>query len=305
MRALVLLIAATTAGSAQTPDTTAAARYYPLAVGNEWHTAGTATQTGQPDVTTAVRLRVESAEPGAAGSFLVRTTTVRRVGSSTPTETTTDAVWRYDAATRRVTAGAQTVPAWCPFDEPFGGTSCAEVIGGYGQAAVVATDTVLTTVKTFRRVYSSGSGYNSTAYTYAAGIGPTQYAMYAVAVEQQTQWNTVEQLVYARVGSVEVGEPLFAVAGEGAPGVAALRLTVGPNPTGASATLRFTLAAPGHVRLTLADALGREAAVLIDGTRGAGGHAVPVETARLAAGVYVVRLAADRAVATRRLTVVR
>lgn len=94
-------------------------------------------------------------------------------------------------------------------------------------------------------------------------------------------------------------------AGEADPAAAALALSVGPNPAGRSATLRFTLAAPADVRLTITDALGREVAVVAQGERAAGAHTAAVDVSRLAPGVYVARLAAGAAVATRRLSVVR
>jgi hypothetical protein len=78
-----------------------------------------------------------------------------------------------------------------------------------------------------------------------------------------------------------------------------------PNPAAGRTTLRFALPAPGGVRLRVFDLLGREVTVLLDEARAGGAHAVPVETARLAAGLYLVRLEWGGEVATRRLLVVR
>ena len=82
-------------------------------------------------------------------------------------------------------------------------------------------------------------------------------------------------------------------------------IAVAPNPSRASTALTFRLDAPGPVRLTLVDALGRAVAVLADGERAAGEHTVRVDTSRLPAGVYVARLVAGGVVRTQQLTVVR
>ncbi|MEM1056171.1 MAG: endonuclease/exonuclease/phosphatase family protein [Bacteroidota bacterium] len=92
---------------------------------------------------------------------------------------------------------------------------------------------------------------------------------------------------------------LVPVANEAVPD-AELAFSVAPNPAKASATVRFGLAAPTEVRLTVQDALGRR--VITEAVRlGAGEHALPVGTGDLAPGVYVVRLEADGVVATRTL----
>ena len=78
-----------------------------------------------------------------------------------------------------------------------------------------------------------------------------------------------------------------------------------PNPTRSVSRVAFTLAEAGAVRLSVVDLLGREVAVLADGDRAAGAHEAALDTARLASGVYVVRLQTGDTVASQRLTVVR
>jgi photosystem II stability/assembly factor-like uncharacterized protein len=68
-----------------------------------------------------------------------------------------------------------------------------------------------------------------------------------------------------------------------------------PNPTANTSTLRYTLTAPVRVRIDLTDSEGRTIALLRDMVQPAGEHDVPVSTARLAAGVYFVRLTARSA----------
>ena len=78
-----------------------------------------------------------------------------------------------------------------------------------------------------------------------------------------------------------------------------------PNPAAGRAALAFALDAAGPARLAVVDALGREVAVVFDGAAAAGETTVALDTSRLPAGVYTVRLSASGRVATRHLTVVR
>jgi hypothetical protein len=64
-----------------------------------------------------------------------------------------------------------------------------------------------------------------------------------------------------------------------------------PNPFNPSTTIRFSLPAGSHVRLTVHDILGREIARLEEGIRMAGHHRT-VWSPRVASGVYFVRLEA-------------
>ncbi len=100
-------------------------------------------------------------------------------------------------------------------------------------------------------------------------------------------------------------EPRGATATE-APAPAAFALTgAAPNPVRASATVRFETPEAAAVRVAVFDVLGREVAVLADGERPAGRHALRLDAARLSAGVYVVRMTAGAFTATQTLTVVR
>ena len=107
----------------------------------------------------------------------------------------------------------------------------------------------------------------------------------------------------ADVAAPAPGSCRFAVAAEDAPGLDGA-LTVGPNPTAGAATLRAGLEAPGLVRVTLRDALGRLVRVLHDGPA-AGALEVGLDASALAPGVYVVRLEAPGRVEAAPLTVAR
>lgn len=88
------------------------------------------------------------------------------------------------------------------------------------------------------------------------------------------------------------------------PAVGGIGLDVS-SPAYRRAPLAVHLPSPDEVRLTVHDALGREVARVIDGALGSGRHALSLNVAGWAPGVYVVRLAADGRVVARPLVVVR
>jgi hypothetical protein len=63
-----------------------------------------------------------------------------------------------------------------------------------------------------------------------------------------------------------------------------------PNPFNPSTMISFALPAAGHVKLSVLDYLGREAAVLVDEYRASGRYNVPFAADHLASGVYFYRL---------------
>ncbi|NNF58874.1 MAG: T9SS type A sorting domain-containing protein [Rhodothermaceae bacterium] len=83
------------------------------------------------------------------------------------------------------------------------------------------------------------------------------------------------------------------------PGVPDLHdMTVGPNPVGAVATLRFALATPQAVTVEVFDVLGRRVLQEVLGRRAAGAHRVPLSFEALGPGVYVLRLSGSGNTAT-------
>lgn len=109
-------------------------------------------------------------------------------------------------------------------------------------------------------------------------------------------WTFTEQLLLLYGGTVD---------GESDPPTVAPRLSVGPSPAARSATVRLTLAAPAVVAVRVVDARGRVVARLPGGTLAAGDHAWPLDTSRLAAGVYAVEARVDGRSVVGRLVVVR
>ncbi len=83
-----------------------------------------------------------------------------------------------------------------------------------------------------------------------------------------------------------------------------------PNPFNPSVTVRYDVAAPGRVRVSVHDLAGREVACLLDGQKPAGRHAL-VWTGRdargrpAASGVYFARFVAAGAAETRKIMLVR
>jgi hypothetical protein len=78
-----------------------------------------------------------------------------------------------------------------------------------------------------------------------------------------------------------------------------------PNPFNPATRIRFDLPHGGHVRLAVFDLLGREVAVLADGAREAGSHAVEFNARSLASGAYLCRLTGPGGVIVRKMLLAR
>ncbi len=79
-----------------------------------------------------------------------------------------------------------------------------------------------------------------------------------------------------------------------------------PNPFNPSTTIRYELAEPAHITLTVHDALGKEVARLVDGRQPAGAHAVRWNTgAGVPSGVYFVTLSTGERTSTRAAVLLR
>ena len=78
-----------------------------------------------------------------------------------------------------------------------------------------------------------------------------------------------------------------------------------PNPAQGTVALAFALATAQRVHLAIYDVLGREVALVSQGPRAAGSHAVSVDARDLAPGIYSVRLVAGADVRTTSLTIAR
>ena len=79
--------------------------------------------------------------------------------------------------------------------------------------------------------------------------------------------------------------------------------SAGPNPARGDVSVRYTVAAPGAVRLEVLDVLGRRVALLRDGVAAAGPHGATWAARSAPAGLYLVRLTGRDGVSVRRVTV--
>jgi len=66
-----------------------------------------------------------------------------------------------------------------------------------------------------------------------------------------------------------------------------------PNPFNPSTTIHYQIPNAGHVLLKVYDMLGREVATLVDGVKEVGSYSATFDGARLASGVYIMRLVAS------------
>jgi photosystem II stability/assembly factor-like uncharacterized protein len=82
-------------------------------------------------------------------------------------------------------------------------------------------------------------------------------------------------------------------------------LRVYPNPLSSDSRIEFTLLEGGRVRVLLFDVNGRRVAQLLDESKLAGTHGLPIDAGRLATGVYYVRLETDADVALSRVVYLR
>ncbi|MCB0718608.1 MAG: T9SS type A sorting domain-containing protein [Bacteroidetes bacterium] len=81
--------------------------------------------------------------------------------------------------------------------------------------------------------------------------------------------------------------------------------SVFPNPFRSTATIRYPVAAEGHVRLTVHDLLGREVARVVDDYETVGWHDATFEADGLAPGLYLYRISVPGRTITSTMTIVR
>ena len=144
------------------------------------------------------------------------------------------------------------------------------------------------------------------------GVGTSNVSVNAQAGETYTvvlqQWGATSFGRGVVSGFAVDGTFAFgaAVSDEAGPAAEALAFAPAvPNPATSAARVTLSVPQAGAVRLSVFDALGREVAVLADGTLAAGAHAFSVDAAALAPGLYVLRATTASGAATQRLTVAR
>ena len=283
-------------------DTTAPWRYYPLGIGDAWEYEARGGMV--------IREEVVKDTFALGRRYVVRT--FQSVDRNGETLGEVREAVRYDttsAIVRKLVGVGQGylgpdrsevlyfVP--CPLDAQPGAIQCQGeapvsfdpegILVFGGERVGTGPDTVRTAIKSYvtRGIFTN---------RFAAGIGLVYSGGEGGA----------RGLAYYRVNGEERGVRQFPTSSGPTPLPNGAALTVGPNPTGGAATVRLDLPAPADVRVVVYDALGRRVATLASGTLAAGTHALPLDAAPLAPGVYVVRAeVGGGAVLVRRLTVAR
>ena len=107
---------------------------------------------------------------------------------------------------------------------------------------------------------------------------------------------------YAQAG----GTGTFPTGAEGAATAGTFAVSLpAPNPTHGASRVAVVLPEAADLDARLFNVLGQEVARVAQGAHAAGTHTLTLDTAGLAAGVYVLRITAGTQTETRRLTVVR
>src|SRR5260221_13885474 len=78
-----------------------------------------------------------------------------------------------------------------------------------------------------------------------------------------------------------------------------------PNPFNPSTLISFDIPKESKVRLSVFDILGKEIAVLSDGNRNPGHHAVVWDAAKFSSGIYFYKIIAGSFVETKRMVLVK
>lgn len=306
MRAIpiVLLLSLSAPALAQTPDTTDAARYLPLEVGNVWEYEQWIEEC--PIFPYCESDRVGYERWVVTGDSVIADTAYATLSvtpfslAGVPGTPETHLV-RFDAIQvrgfRRLPDGRER--AWpgiipCPLDAPIDGSiECGEYDEEYFVEAYSEME-VETAGGTMSRPVKSYYGLITWS-EYVADIGLVSSG----GAEFGGSWIT---LTYAYTGAATAGNEQFPVATESVPESAAVALAVFPNPSRGTITIRFSLDWPQRVTLAAYDVLGRRVLTRDLGAQAAGEATHRLDVASLPAGVYVVRLDGDAgATATTRI----
>jgi hypothetical protein len=78
-----------------------------------------------------------------------------------------------------------------------------------------------------------------------------------------------------------------------------------PNPFNPTTVIPFEVSRPSHVRIEVFDVTGRRVAVVQDGYRAAGSHAVVFDATGLSSGIYVYRMTAEGATEAGRMVLIK
>ncbi len=225
-----------------------------------------------------------------------------------PTVPAGGGTFTFTATLRNLSAETQTFEAWTQATLPDG-SATAPLVG----PVTVTLGPGETVSKTLTQRVPAGAPAGTYVYTGFVGNFPD-------AVESSSGFAVTKAAGRAAAGAGTPAAWEASYAGSGAPvtagdtwaagarveGPAAFALAAPwPNPFATQTQLRYEIPVEAHVRLTAYDVLGRQVAVLVDGTVEAGQHEATFDAAGLPSGTYLVRLETGTAVQTQRVTLLR
>jgi hypothetical protein len=175
-------------------------------------------------------------------------------------------------------------------DTVYEGTSVAVIIG--------KTDPFLPWIDNAASLYYQGITADSKTYDRPNNCGHTLMNFQTGAAKVQQR---IREIVASAAGAVDAGHPLLP---------AQELMAVSPSPFEGTTRIAFRLQRAGHVDLSVHDAAGRRVAVLLDGERAEGAHALlwsgRDDSGRpVPAGVYFLRLRSPDRTETRKVVRLR
>ncbi|MEM8556257.1 MAG: T9SS type A sorting domain-containing protein [Bacteroidota bacterium] len=139
----------------------------------------------------------------------------------------------------------------------------------------------------------------ATSYTFEAGVTPgVASANEQVGLLPETAGRSVQRSEATDTRFELVVEANATAAEDDSTPQAAILAGVYPNPFAGQAQIDYTLGRSEQTRLAVYDVLGREVALLQEGTLAAGSHTATFDAARLPSGLYLVRLEVGNQVLT-------
>ena len=168
--------------------------------------------------------------------------------------------------------------------------SIAELIALYRTGVVPMSAMLTFSTNINPMTLGAPGGLNAVADTVIAPLLAWRDSGLVVATDFTSLIHTWESVFGAQSYLYRVSGPSLGVSGESRRPAPIALAPCAPNPVRTSGLLRYSLDRAAHIRLGVFDLAGREVAVLADGWRDAGEHAVPWDASRVARGVYLCRL---------------
>ncbi len=270
--------------------------YYPLQVGNEWqywydydYYPGTAPDSGYADVKVTGTVMIKHKK------YQILTHRQYRQVDSQGTlklEYTTTSYERVDSATANVYR-------YNPSGEELQDSLMiqkGDTIFTNGRAVFItcyntASWHIFGDEYRVKRLSWFNGGISGDNHDLAKGIG-IKYKDYS----DENTYGNIDTLIYAQINGTTYGTrvktPIEKAPQSNRPSTIQLHQNY-PNPFNPTTTIRYELARPGPVRLTVYNVLGQRVTVLVDSRQTAGEHHVTFNASQLGSEVYFYRLRVD------------